>query len=83
MYERKNELRNIVISFKSDNQGSIVLAHNSDFHTRIKYIDIQHHYIYDKAVAHRIQLLYISINEMMADNLTKAMIYDIFYCFVK
>lgn len=36
---------NIPFLLKSDNQGSIALAHNTVFYTQIKYINIQHYYI--------------------------------------
>lgn len=38
-HEGEGELE-IVISLKGDNQGSIALAHNPDFHSTIKHIDI-------------------------------------------
>ncbi len=47
------------ITLKGDNQSSIALANNPVLHTRIKYIDIQHHYIRDEATTGRINLVYM------------------------
>lgn len=38
----------IIIPVKGENQVFITLAHNPVFHSRIKHIDIQHHYIRDE-----------------------------------
>lgn len=63
----------IVIPLKSDNQGSIALAHNPVFHSRTKHIDIQHHYIRDEVGARRIKLSYVPTDQMIADGLTKVL----------
>ena len=46
----------IVIPLKSDNQGSIALAHNPVFYSRTKNINIQHNYIRNEVASRRIQL---------------------------
>jgi len=56
-----------------DNQGSIKLALNSQFHGRTKHIAIQHHFIRDLISAKEVTLEYISTKEMIADGLTKAL----------
>lgn len=71
------------ISMKGDNQGSISLAHNPVFHTRTKYIDIQHHYIRDEIAAGRIDLTYVPTAEMIADSPTKPLTHAKFHEFVK
>ena len=85
----KNELAGssdgttIVIPLKGDNRGSIVLAHNPVFHSRTKHIDIQHHYIRDEVGAKRIELSYVSTEEMIADGLTKALTHVKFHNFIE
>ncbi len=71
------------ISLQGDNQGSIALVHNPVYHARTKHFDIQHHYIRDKVATRRINLQYISTNEMIADGLTKALTHAKFHTFVK
>lgn len=46
----KNKSRIIIIPRKVDNQGSIALTYNLVFYAKIKYINIQHHYIYDLVI---------------------------------
>ncbi len=69
----------IVISLKSDNQGLITLAYNPVFYLKIKYINIQHHYICDKMALGRIELLYVLTNKVIANGLTKALTHIKFY----
>ncbi len=71
------------MSLKGDNQGSIVLSHNPVFHARIKHIDIQHHYIRDEVASGRIDLQYVPISEIIADEMIKALTYAKFHLFVK
>ena len=71
------------ISMKGENQGSISLAHNPVFYARTKHIDIQHHYIRDEVAAGRIDLTYVPTAEMIADELTKALIHAKFHKFIK
>ncbi len=73
----------IVIPLKSDNQGSIALAHNPVFHPRTKYIDIQHHYIRDEVVSKRIELSYVATDQMIADGLTMALTHVKFHRFIE
>ena len=74
---------NIVILLKSDNQGLIALAYNPVFHSRTKYIDIQHYYICNKVASQRIQLFYVPTEEMIADDLTKALTHVKFHRFIE
>jgi hypothetical protein len=64
-----------------DNQNVIVLIKNSQFHARIKHIDIQTHFIKEKVIEEFIDLVYVSINQMIADDLTKSLIRDKFVQF--
>ncbi len=70
------------VSLKSDNQGSLALAHTPVFHARTKHIDIHHHYIRDEVEAKRIELTYVTTGEMIADSLTKALTHAKFHTFV-
>jgi len=54
-----------------DNQGSIALAHNPEFHARTKHIAIQEHYVREKVTTGEIELEYLHTGDMIADCLTK------------
>src|SRR5579871_919836 len=60
----------------ADNQGSINLAKNLTQHVRMKHIDIQHHFIREEVEEKKIELVYCSIDEMVADMLTKSVSRD-------
>jgi hypothetical protein len=64
-----------------DNQNVIALIKNSQFHARIKHIDIQIHFIREKVIEKFIDLTYVSIDQMIADDLTKSLIRDKFVQF--
>ncbi len=64
-----------------DNQNAIALIKNSQFHARIKHIDIQTHFIREKVTEESIDLFYVLINQMIADNLIKSLIRDKFVQF--
>lgn len=70
------------VLLKSDNQGSLVLAHNPVFYAKTKHIDIQHHYICDKVAAKKIELTYVLTGKMIADGLTKLLTHARFQTFV-
>jgi hypothetical protein len=54
-----------------DNQGSMSLAENPEFHQRTKHIDIKHHFIREHVAKGTIDLYYIPSVKMAADGLTK------------
>jgi len=54
-----------------DNQGSIALAHNPEFHARTKHIAIQEHYVREKVASGEIELVYLHTGDMIANGLTK------------
>lgn len=58
------------IALKGDNQSAIALANNPVLHSRIKHIDIQHHFIRNEILEGRIDLTYIPTEDMIADGLT-------------
>ena len=59
-----------------DNQGSIALANNPQYHARTKHIDIQYHFIRECVENGQIQLEYCPTEDMIADGLTKALTKD-------
>lgn len=71
------------ILLKRDNKESITLVHRSVFYIHIKYIHIEHHYIYDKVTKKRIDLQYTPMSEIIVDYMTKTLTYVKFYLFVK
>jgi reverse transcriptase-like protein len=54
-----------------DNQGSLSLGENPEFHQRTKHIDIKHHFIQEHIAKGEIDLWYIKSSDMVADGLTK------------
>ncbi len=64
-----------------NNQNAIALTKNSQFHARIKHIDIQIHFIREKVIEGFIDLAYVSIDQMIADDLTKSLVRDKFVQF--
>lgn len=85
--ERGSKLRglhsNIIILFRGENGGSIALVHNPVFYSRIKHFNIQHHYIRNEMVCQRIKLSYVLMEQIIADGLTKALIYIKFHYFIE
>ena len=56
---------------KVDNQGSIHLAKNPEYHARTKHINIQHHFIQEKIEVKKVELIYCPMQDNVADMLTK------------
>ena len=54
-----------------DNQGAIQVSQNLMHHKHMKHINIQYHYVWEKAEDNKILLTYIPTADMMADSLTK------------
>ena len=63
------EMRNINV----DNEGALALAHNPQFHTPTKHIDIQYHFISEHVDDKSITLIYCPTGDMTADIFTKAL----------
>lgn len=57
----------------TDSQGCIALVKNPAFHNRTKHIDIQHHFIREKAESGVVVLQFCNTQDMMADILTKGL----------
>ncbi len=64
-----------------NNQDVIALIKNSQFHARTKHIDIQTHFIKKKIIENFIDLTYVSIDQIITDDLTKSLIRDKFIQF--
>ena len=59
------------VLLRGDNQGSIALAENPEFHRRTKHIEIKWHWIREVVELGKIKIKFISTKEMVADGLTK------------
>ena len=59
------------VKIYEDNQGSIALAKNPEFHKRTKHIDIRYHFVREKVEDGQVVLEYISTKDMLADIMTK------------
>ncbi len=55
-----------------DNKSTICLTKNPEFHSRSKHIDIRYHFIKEKIKEKKINIEYISTEDMLADIFTKA-----------
>src|ERR1035438_9557017 len=47
-----------------DNQGSMHLAKNLEYHTRTKHIKIQHHFIQEAIKMKKVELVYCPMNDI-------------------
>ena len=59
----------------SDNTTPISLTKDTTFHVRSKYIDVQFHYAHECVTAKDIWFKYLSMEDMLADIMTKALPY--------
>jgi RAB protein geranylgeranyltransferase component A len=66
-----------------DNQGSLALAENPEFHQRTKHIEVQWHYIKEQVEQAKIRLSFLPTAQMAADGLTKALTTSKFQSFLK
>ena len=62
---------NFPVPLVSDNQGGIFLAINPAHDRRLKHVDIRYHFIREYVESKRVNIVYISTDEMIADILTK------------
>ena len=56
-----------------DNQSSISLAKNPEYHARSKHIDIRHHFIREMIKEGELEIKYLITDEMSSDLLTKGL----------
>jgi hypothetical protein len=54
-----------------DNESAIKIAYNPCEHSRIKHIDIQHHFLRGHAIKGDIVISHVRTNEQLADILNK------------
>ena len=59
------------VELHGDNQGALALAENPEFHQYTKYIATKYHYLRDRVEKGRIELFYVSTEDIVADGLTK------------
>ncbi|CAI5746401.1 unnamed protein product [Peronospora destructor] len=62
------------IKIYEDNQGSIALAKNPEFHKRTKHIDIRYHFVREKVETGEVLLEYCPTQDMLADMMTKPIV---------
>jgi hypothetical protein len=54
-----------------DNESAFKITYNPCEHSRIKYIDIRHHFLRDHAIKEDIIILHVGTHEQLADIFTK------------
>jgi hypothetical protein len=54
-----------------DNKSAIKIGYNTCEHSRIKHIDIRHHFLRDHAINVDIVISHVRINEQLTDIFTK------------
>lgn len=57
----------------SNNQGTMALAKDHQYHAHTKHVDIQFHFIHWIVKEGKISLIYCPTDEMVADAMTKAL----------
>ena len=57
-----------------DNQGAIVLVKDNKFHSCIKHINLQYHFIQEAVEDNKISISYIPTDENLSDILTKTLV---------
>ena len=62
----------------SDNQASVRLVQNPEFHCQTKHIDVKYHIICKGYTTGQITVSYINTNDQVADLLTKPLLHDRF-----
>lgn len=61
------------VMIHEDNQSTIAIAKNPQFHGRVKHINIKYHFIREQVSNHNIKLKYCQTSSMIADMLTKGL----------
>jgi len=56
-----------------DNINSILLANNLVYHARTKHTEVHYHFIREKVLAKKIDLIHVSTEDQVADIFTKAL----------
>ena len=61
------------ITIFEDNQSTIAMTKNPQFHGRAKHIDIKFHFIREQVIAKTVELKYCRSSDMIADMMTKGL----------
>ena len=77
MIELKHEINDFV-DLRTDNQNAIKLINNFLNHARTKHILIQFHYVRKLMKNNFVQITYVNIKNMIANNLTKIFSFENF-----
>jgi len=56
-----------------DNISNILLANNPVYHVRTKHIEVQYHFIREKFLARKINLIHVSTKNQVVDIFTEAL----------
>ena len=72
-----------ILELKGDNNGVIALVKNRQVSERSKHIDIVYYYIRDLQKLEKINVSYVSTNDMKVDDLTKSLTKQKFQRFLK
>jgi hypothetical protein len=56
-----------------DNINSILLANNPVYHAKMKHIEVDYHFIGEKFLAKKIDLIHVKTKDQVADIFTKAL----------
>ena len=73
----------VKIRIYGDNQSSLALSENPEYHQRTKHIEVQHHYIREQVGDGKVDLFFVPTLDMSADGLTKALKAPAFKRFMK
>ena len=65
--------RSTPVILYADNQGSIALLNNPEFHRRTKHIDVRFHWICEAVSIKQLNIVFILTAEIAADGLTKGL----------
>lgn len=71
LYELTGSL--IKINLYCDNQSALKMATNHQCHNRSKHFDVKHHFVREIAKSGKVEISYLSTNEMPSDLLTKGL----------
>ena len=80
MWRFMNELRiqATTVLLWGDNESSIKLVKNAEFHAHIKHINVQHHYIRELVSERELRIDWISTKKLWADEFIKTLSHDSF-----